>query len=312
MGDLLVDRYRIEDVVGSGAFGAIFSAIDQHSGERVAVKALPPETEQVSATALARFRREMKVISNLVHRHIVGLYDFGQTHDEVFFMILEYVDGLPLDRAVRGRPMEPQDALDVGEQIASALQLAHHSGVVHRDLKPANIMISGQPGAYVAKVLDFGMAKLLTRIDDESIAQLTREGMAVGTPRYIAPEQARGEQVGPWTDLYALGLLMYEMFTGARAVKADDVEGAVSAHVSREPLELEELDQIPEVFRPLIFGLIEKNPQRRFRDADTVLAEIDSLRYHSGDAGPVFDPRRGRVTHPHSNSAANSNSGPTN
>jgi hypothetical protein len=266
----------------------------------VAVKALPPQGEAASDTALARFRREMKVISNLIHRNIIGLYDFGQTDEDVFFMILEYVDGKPLDRVVYRSPLEPQDVIDVCEQIASALNLAHHRGVIHRDLKPANIMLTREADGYDVKVLDFGMAKLLSRIDDDSIPQLTREGMAVGTPRYIAPEQARGEQVGPWTDLYALGLLMYEMLTGARAVKADDVEGAVSAHVSRKPLDLQELDQVSETFRPVLFRLIEKDPQKRYRSAEELMADLDALRYETGVGigapdRPQFDPLKGRV-----------------
>ncbi len=307
IGDVLIDRYRVEDTVGAGAFGAIYSAIDLKSGERVAVKALPPEGDAVSDTALARFRREMKVISNLIHRNIVGLYDFEQTDDGVFFMILEYVDGRPLDLVAHGHAMTSEQVISVCEQIASALVLAHHRGVIHRDLKPANIMLTDERDGYGVKVLDFGMAKLLRRLDDDSIDQLTREGMAVGTPRYIAPEQARGEQVGAWTDLYALGLLMYEMLTGARAVKADDVEGAVSAHVSPEPLALAELDQVPAPFRPVLFRLIEKDPRKRYRSADDLLADLDKLRYEvrPGAGGAyAFDPRRGRVEQVHAGQPA--------
>jgi eukaryotic-like serine/threonine-protein kinase len=300
IGDRLAGRYYIEDTVGSGAFGAIYSAIDEESGERVAVKALPPESEAVSETALARFQREMKIISKLIHRHIVGLYDFGQTDDSVFYMILEYVDGRPLDQVVADAPLEADQVVSVCEQIASALELAHHNGVIHRDLKPANIMLVETPQGLLAKVLDFGMAKLLVSLDDDSLPQLTREGVAVGTPRYIAPEQARGQDVGPWTDLYAVGLLMYEMLTGARAVKANDVEGAVMAHVGSEPLDLQELDQVPEAFRPILFRLIEKDPQRRYRSAEALASDLRSLEYGGvpgmgASAGPSFDPKRGLV-----------------
>jgi serine/threonine protein kinase len=303
LGDRLVDRYVIEDKIGAGAFGAIYSAIDEQTSERVAVKALPPQVDAATNTALARFRREMKVISKLIHRNIIGLYDFGQDDQGVFFMILEYVDGMPLDRMVHGSPLTSSQTLSVCEQIASALSLAHHSGVIHRDLKPANIMVTEESDGLGVKVLDFGMAKLLSNLDDESVAELTREGMAVGTPRYIAPEQARGEDVGPWTDLYALGLLMYEMLTGARAVKADDVEGAVSAHVSDEPLELHEIDDVPQAFRSTLFGLIDKDPNRRYRLAEDFLADLEAIRHETGAGmaspqGPHFDPRKARVENP--------------
>src|SRR5699024_9491803 len=130
------------------------------------------------------------------------------TDASAFYMGLEYVDGESLESLLRAGPIPPAQVVSICEQIGSALLLAHHRGIVHRDLKPANIMLVDQErDEYLVKVLDFGTAKLLRRIDDDTIDPLTREGVAVGTPRYIAPEQARGESVGPWSDLYALGLL---------------------------------------------------------------------------------------------------------
>jgi serine/threonine-protein kinase len=300
--DVLAGRYRVEDNVGSGSFGAVFSALDQQNGERVAIKSLPPEGRALSETTVARFQREMKIISALVHRNIIGLYDFGRTPDGVFYMILEYVDGQSLESVVHRGPIAPARVVSICEQIGSALLLAHHRGIIHRDLKPANIMLVEEKDDYLVKVLDFGTAKLLHRIDDDSIDPLTREGMAVGTPRYIAPEQARGEQVGPWSDLYALGLLMYEMLTGARAVKADDVEGAVSAHVSPHPLELAEIELVPMSFRPVLNRLIAKDPRQRYRSADDLLADLDAIRFEMSDSmggsSPHYDPLRARVAQP--------------
>jgi len=132
-------------------------------------------------------------------------------------------------------------------------------------------------GHHQVKVLDFGMAKMLSGGADESLVQLTREGVAVGTPRYIAPEQARGKKVGPHSDLYALGLLFYETFTGERAVKADTIESAIIAHVSPEPLELQEIERVPEYARPVLFKLIEKSVERRYSDARDVVRDLDRL-----------------------------------
>lgn len=297
--DILMQRYHVKEHVGSGSFGAVFSAIDLETGERVAIKSLPGRGQQAAETQVARFQREMKVISTLVHRNIIGMYDFGQSEHGVLFMVLEYVDGQPLNRALDAGGLAPRQVVLIGEQIGSALLLAHHRGIIHRDLKPANIMLVEERGDYVVKILDFGTAKLLRQIDDDSLEQLTREGMAVGTPRYIAPEQARGQEVGPWSDLYAVGLLMYEMLTGARAVKADDVEGAVSAHVSPHPLQLDEINQVPQAFRPILARLIEKDPQKRYRSADQLVADLDAMRFQFDDAmgGSVasLDPRRARV-----------------
>ena len=271
---MLLNRYQIEQLVGGGAYGAIFAAIDVVTHERVAVKALPPAQESTSRTALGRFQREMKIIKNLVHPNIVTIYDYGESRTGAPFMVLEFVGGTTLEREVHGRPMPLEHGVEVLPQLLSALGKAHELGVIHRDLKPANIMIERLPRGYQIKVLDFGMAKVLSAIDGESMVQLTREGVAVGTPRYIAPEQARGLDVGPWTDLYAVGLLMYEIFTGDRVVKADTIEGAVFAHVSPEPLPLPELHRIPPQLHPLLHGLLAKDVKRRYQRASDALAEL--------------------------------------
>ncbi len=277
-GDLLHGRYRIGRVIGTGAYGEIFGATDEQTGEQVAIKALPPGARTGNDTARGRFHREMMVIRNLNHPNIIAIYDWGETEQRAVFMVLEYIEGQTLDRVVRNRPLAPEVAIDVARQITQALQIAHAHGVIHRDLKPANIMLSEKTeGGYGVKVLDFGMAKLLSRMEDESIVELTREGIAVGTPRYIAPEQARGLPVGPTADLYALGLLFYEVLTGVQAVKADSVELAVRAHVSAAPLELAEIDQVPEVIRPLLRKLLEKKVEDRYQDAGVVLAAFDSV-----------------------------------
>lgn len=276
-GEILAGRYQLERSLGQGAYGAIYLARDTIGYEYVAVKALPPRAENRSQTAHDRFMREMKIIHNLVHPHIVALYDFGETDNGVPYMVLEYIDGVTLDRAVHQRPMSPESTLSVMLQIAGALGAAHSLGIIHRDLKPANIMLQGEDPKYEAKILDFGMAKLLDPIDGDSVQPLTREGVAVGTPRYIAPEQARGLAVGPYTDLYAFGLLAYEMLTGSRAVKADSIEGAVRAHVSSGPLELDEWELVPEAIRPILLKLLEKKVERRYQTAAEVSADIEEL-----------------------------------
>lgn len=282
-GELLSERYRVGAAIGTGAYGEIFGAVDEQTGRQVAIKALPPGARDINDTARGRFHREMMVIRNLDHPNIIAIYDWGETDKQVVFMALEYVEGQTLERVVRNRPMALERAIDVAIQMTLALQAAHGQGVIHRDLKPANIMLSQKPdGFYVVKVLDFGMAKVLSRIEDESLIELTREGMAVGTPRYIAPEQARGLPVGPTADLYALGLLLYEMLTGVQAVTANSVELAVRAHVSSEPLELAEIEQVPLAVRPILNRLLEKKVESRYQDAAEVLAALESLQQSLG------------------------------
>lgn len=279
-GEVIAGRYQLERVLGSGAYGAIYTANDLISHERVAIKALPPRAENTSQTAFDRFQREMQIIGNLVHKNIIALYDYGETEQGVPYMVIEYVEGETLDAVVARAPMSLDDGIDVLAQLLQALQAAHKLGVVHRDLKPANVMISGEPGLYKCKVLDFGMAKVLESLNGEDLTQLTREGVAVGTPRYIAPEQARGLEVGPYTDIYAAGLLTYELFTGARAVKANAIEAAVAAHVSPRPLDLPEIDAVPEPVRPIMYKMMAKAVHERYQHAGEVLAHIDRLQTH--------------------------------
>ncbi|MFU8803252.1 MAG: serine/threonine protein kinase [Bradymonadaceae bacterium] len=287
-GVLLQERYRIGKPVGAGAYGMIFSAVDEQTGETVAIKAIPPANSDSSRTAHGRFQREMMVIRNLLHTNIIAIYDWGETDDHFIFMVLEFIEGETLDVVVRNRPLPIRAGIHVARQIALALQVAHAHGVIHRDLKPANVMLTRlRDGNYKVKVLDFGMAKLLSVMEGESIVELTREGMAVGTPRYIAPEQARGHAIGPPADLYALGLLIYEIMTGAQAVKADSVEGAVTAHVSSKPLDLPELEDAHEAIHPVVLKLLEKNVDKRFQDTAELIATLNDI-----EAG--LDAHRGR------------------
>ena len=276
-GLVLLNRYQIERPIGTGAYGSIFLAMDLSTHEHVAVKVLPPPAETSSRTAQDRFKREMKIISSLVHPNIISIYDYGKADHGIPFMVLEYLQGKTLEQQVERNPMSLVEGLETVRQIAAALQVAHTNGIIHRDLKPANIMVMPRQHGFLVKVLDFGMAKLLSKLDDESLVQLTREGVAVGTPRYIAPEQARGQEVGPWTDLYALGLLVYEIFTGQRAVKANTIEEAVRAHVSPEPLRLDEVHMVPEVVQPLMHKLLAKDHRKRYQRAQHLIDDIERI-----------------------------------
>ena len=287
-GELLNERYLVGEQVGRGAYGVVCRAVDQQTGDVVAVKALPPVTGPQSATAMGRFRREMKVIYNLNHPSIIALYDWGETRAGGIFMVMEYVDGETLGDVVSRGAMKPHVALEATRQLAGALDAAHQLGIIHRDLKPDNIMlVPDDETTYQVKVLDFGMAKMLAPLDEESLAELTREGMAVGTPRYIAPEQARARGIGPPSDLYAVGLLMYEMFSGTPVITATEVREAVALHVSPEPLELEEIEQVPREVRPILRKLLEKDHRLRFQSGAELVEALAAQGWRSGPVVPA-------------------------
>jgi len=300
-GDILGDRYEVDREIDAGSYGAIYLAFDLEAREDVAVKALPPRGEGSSEKAIGRFERELKVVTNLEHPCIVDVVDYGGTDTSVVYMVMEYIEGRTLDDEIAAEGALAVDGvLSVGKQIAAALGVAHASGVIHRDLKPANIMLVDGAAGLEVKILDFGMAKLFAELGGESIVALTRDGVAVGTPRYIAPEQARGsDRIGPWTDLYALGLLMYEMLIGRKAVPYDEVDRAVAAHVDAEPLELPGLGDMPEPVEELVRALTTKALEDRIDAAEDVVrwiegmdaqqfaAEMESAEVHLGR--PEFD-----------------------
>lgn len=277
--DVLGGRYVIEDQIAAGAYGAIYLAFDRSNHEDVAIKALPPQGEGSSDTAIGRFERELKVVRNLKHPNIVEVRDYGETGDAILYMVMEYIEGQTLDnRVARKGALPVHETLSITRQMASALSTAHELGVIHRDLKPANIMLTEGVAGSRVKILDFGMAKLVAKLGEESIVALTRDGVAVGTPRYIAPEQARGsDRIGPWTDMYALGLLLYEMATGVKAVQHDSVESAVAEHVEPDPLELERLEEAPEPVRALVRRLTIKDLDDRISSGDEVIEAIDAM-----------------------------------
>jgi len=278
-GDLLADRYEIDREIDAGSYGAIYLAFDRESRQNVAVKALPPRGEGSTEKAIGRFERELKVVRNLDHSCIVDVFDYGETEKSVVYMVMEYIEGRTLDEEVAtdGR-LAVDEALSVSRQIASALSVAHASGVVHRDLKPANIMLRRGAAGFEVEVLDFGMAKLFAELGGESIVALTRDGVAVGTPRYIAPEQARGsDRIGPWTDLYALGLLLYEMLLGRKAVPHDEVDRAVAAHVESSPLPMPGLEELPDPVRRLVRDLATKDLEERPDSAERVVRRIRAM-----------------------------------
>ena len=279
IGELVSDRYRILARLGAGGMGAVYVAEHTLMRKRVALKLLHPSMAQ-TPEAVARFRREAEAVASLEHPNITAATDFGQTPDGSFFLVLEYLDGQSLRKALQDGPMAPARALRIARQIALALDHAHAAGIVHRDLKPENVMlVRREDEPDFAKVLDFGVARIESTPERGAGQPLTRAGTVMGTPEYMAPEQALGERVTPRADLYSLGIVMYEMLTGRLPFEGDNI-ALMSLHIVAPVPPMAERapgQSVPANIEALVLRLLEKEPAARLSSATELIAGIDEI-----------------------------------
>jgi hypothetical protein len=275
IGTVLGERYRILSRLGAGGMGAVYRA--EHSTLRrdVAVKVLLPEMGSKDEF-VRRFQREAESASRLAHVNIIAVTDFGRSPEGLLFLVMEYLDGEALSALIRRGPIPLARAAGIFGQILDGLGHAHAAGIVHRDLKPDNIMLverEGRPD--VVKLLDFGIAKV-TDPEDHREA-LTQAGVIFGTPEYLSPEQALGETVDARADLYAAGVILYEMLTGRRPFESDDKVKIISMHLSHSVPGIETLKLDFEVSRPvteLVMQSLEKQRDQRFLSAAAFRAAL--------------------------------------
>ena len=222
-GDLIQERYLLEERLGKGGMGEVWRAKDSRLNRVVGIKVMTPELTE-EPEFLVRFLREAQSIARINHPNVVAVLDFGESHENPF-LVMEYVPGSPLSQST-GQPMDPDRAKLVVAQAADAAGAAHAQGVVHRDIKPANILISDDNRV---KLVDFGIASL------ENVDQITQTGTTIGSPHYISPEQATGEKASPRSDVYALGIVLFELLTGQRPFEGDNVAAVAMAQVDEAP-----------------------------------------------------------------------------
>ena len=269
--------YTITAKIGAGGMGEVYRARDTKLDRDVALKVLP-EAFTSDPDRLARFEREAKVLASLNHPNIGGIYGLEES-DGVKALVLELVEGPTLaDRIAQG-PIPVDEALPIAKQIAEALEAAHEQGVIHRDLKPANIKVRDDG---TVKVLDFGLAKAFDPTpagdSDQSptlTAAATQMGVIMGTAAYMSPEQARGKPVDKRADIWAFGVVLYEMLTGRRTFEGEDVSLTLSAVLQREP----DWDAIPDDISPVLGSFLRrclgKDPKRRVHDVADVRLALD-------------------------------------
>ena len=272
-----VGHYRILERIGGGGMGIVHRAEDLRLGRTVALKLLPQDLSR-DAVAKARFQQEARAASALDHPNVCTIFDVGETADGQLYIAMPCYEGETLrDRLERGA-LPVDEAVDVATQIARGLAKAHRRGIVHRDVKPANLILTTDG---VVKILDFGIAKLTG-----AAADLTRAGSTVGTPAYMAPEQMRGDEVDARSDLWSLGVVLYEMLAGRRPFPGEHASMVREAVLNQQPEPLaQRCPEVPPVLEKLTAGLLAKNPADRPQTAEQVIAELRTLSGHSGPSG---------------------------
>jgi serine/threonine-protein kinase len=263
-GTILDGRYRVETILGEGGMGIVYLARHKVIDKRVAVKILRSDfAHQKEITD--RFLQEARAASSIGNPHIVDVSDFGQLPDGSTYFVMEWLDGVPLSKLTRERkPVPTAKLVAIARQIADGLAAAHAAGIVHRDLKPDNIFLvrHGSAGDFV-KILDFGIAKVM----NDASKKVTRAGALFGTPHYMSPEQAAGTPIDARTDVYALGVILYEMASGRLPFDSDNLMGILTQHMFKAPVPIrtyEACASVPAALEAIIMKALSKHPDQRY------------------------------------------------
>ncbi|HEY3317637.1 MAG TPA: Stk1 family PASTA domain-containing Ser/Thr kinase [Coriobacteriia bacterium] len=258
------NRYRVTERIGTGGMADVYKAVDQVLGRTVAIKVLHPRYA-ADPTFVARFRQEAQAAANLSNPHIVNIYDWGQ-EDSTYYIVMEYVRGTDLKTLVDEKgPVDPAKAAEYGAQVCQALAVAHGYDIVHRDIKPHNIVLT--PDGAV-KVMDFGIARA-------GNTTMTQTGSVLGTAQYISPEQAQGRPIGPASDLYSLGVVLYELTTGRLPFEGDTPVSVALKQVNEQPVPPRQIEPgIPPALESVILKAMAKDPAQRYGSADEMRDDL--------------------------------------
>jgi serine/threonine-protein kinase len=258
-------KYKIQSLLGQGGMATVYKGYQEEIDRFVAIKVLPPHPG-LDQQFIDRFKLEARTIARLQHPHILPLYDYG-VQDDILYLVMAYVEGGSLSDRIQRGPLEPRDAERILRQVAAALDYAHRQGVIHRDIKPDNILMDTEGNALLA---DFGIVKIA-----ESDSVLTGTGGMVGTPAYISPEQASGDVVSPAADVYSLGVVIWEMLTGARPYTADNPMQVLLKHINAPIPNLRDTaPHLPQALEVLMQRALAKSPQNRYQTATEMMEDF--------------------------------------
>ncbi|UXR72419.1 Stk1 family PASTA domain-containing Ser/Thr kinase [Staphylococcus sp. IVB6240] len=279
MGRMIDERYEIQEILGGGGMSKVYRAVDTILDRKVAIKMIQIPASERQKT-IDRFEREVQNTTQLSHPNIVGVLDVGE-EDDCFYFVMEYIDGMTLSEYIKSHgPIAPKQAIDFVEQILQGIQHAHEQGIVHRDIKPQNIMIDPQN---TLKIVDFGIAKALSE------TTMTQTNHVIGTVQYLSPEQAKGEKTGERSDIYSIGIVLYEMLTGEPPFSGETAVGIAIKQI-QEPVPniTEQQSEIPQALSNVILRATEKEPANRYVTVSEMAHDVATVLEPNRSNEPVY------------------------
>jgi methyl-accepting chemotaxis protein/predicted Ser/Thr protein kinase len=271
-GSVFANRYEVKEILGAGGMGVVYRAFDRELGEPVAIKTLRPDTVADDPVALERFKQEIRLARRIAHRNVVRTYDLGEVNG-IYYLTMEYVEGTSLKQLIQSRGRLPVPvSLTVGKQLCRALEVAHEQGVIHRDIKPQNIVVEANG---FLKVMDFGIARLANPPKGKG---LTEQGMAIGTPDYMSPEQLSGLELDPRSDLYSAGVVIFESITGRVPFEADTPWSLIAQHLEQEPPDPRSVNpDVPEPLAKAVLKAMAKDRENRYQTAGEMYEALAAI-----------------------------------
>jgi serine/threonine protein kinase len=275
-GDLFASRYDILSTLGKGGMGVVYRAHDRQLDEEVALKVLRPDVMKTDPTLLERFKQEIKLARRITHRNVLRTHDFGET-GATPYISMEYLEGVTLKDLVTSKGALPIGVgLRIAKQMCLGLEAAHEQGVVHRDIKPQNMLILPETGEL--KIMDFGIARVSEVKPGTAGSGLTTAGMVMGTPDYMSPEQAQGAPADFRSDIYSLGVVLFEVFVGRLPFTGDNMMAVVMSHIQKAPPSPRSMNpRVPPRLEAVILHSLEKDPARRYQSVSEVLEGLDAV-----------------------------------